>query len=224
MKKPMIYLCGPIHGLSTDGATGWRTLSAAKLAPEFEVLDPTRNREWAEFTDNEIVDRNLMDIRMARAVLRYFPIGGYSEGSPMETFFASFVEGIPVVTFSFVDPTPDHVVERDKLPVWTRRFTVKNLTSLDEAVDYLKDQWLLPHERGEQHVWHPYVIGGTMTVHARPEIPRILPYDPAEAGTRSWREAVSDAEPPKPVLDYVSGRRAAFEALRRHNKNVYSKL
>src|SRR5690606_20013125 len=223
MKKPMIYLCGPIHGLSIDGATGWRTLAAAKLAPEFEVLDPTRNREWSgtdysHFTDNEIVDRDLMDIRMARAVLRYFPIGGYSEGSPMETFFASFVEGIPVVTFSFVDQATDYVVERDKLPVWTRRFTVKNFTSLDEAVDYLKDQWLLPHERGEQHVPHPYVVG------AHPEIPRSLPYEPVEVGTRSWREAVSDAEPPKPVLDYVSGRRAAFEALRRHNKNVYSKL
>lgn len=134
--KPFIYLCGPIHGLTLEAASTWRQLAADLLLPEFDVLDPLRGKEWEGinprlYTDQEIVLRDLDDIRRSRAVLRYCP--GPSHGSDMETFYAKQI-GVPVVTFGHRDP-------REALSIWLRYHTVQNLAGLDDAVRYLKNFW-----------------------------------------------------------------------------------
>jgi hypothetical protein len=143
--KPLVYLCGPVHGLNYATANSWRDVAATQLAPEFDILSPLHNHGWdgtdrSHFTDAEIVTRGLAYIRRARAVLRYYS-GTSSEGSAMETLYAS-QQGVPVVTWGSAR-------QRAELPVWLRYHTVRNFAVLDDAVAYLKSDWLLPSEAVE---------------------------------------------------------------------------
>lgn len=138
---PRIYLAGPIHGLTQDQANNWRAQATALLAPEFGVLDPMSGKsfegtDYSHYTDDEIVVRDLLFIARARAVLRFVPYP--SEGSAMETFFASHNHGIPVVTWG-----PGQG-DRQKLSLWLRKFSVNNFETLEEAVAYLKGFWRYP--------------------------------------------------------------------------------
>lgn len=145
-KRPRIYLCGAIHGLTYPDATGWRQRAGQLLAPEFDVLDPTFHREYegvdySRYTDAEIKARDIAYIDRARAVLRYYQ-GTSSEGSAMETFYASHIRGIPVVTFGCSEP-------REDLSLWLRLHTVRNFFLLEDAVRFLKSSWLFPGEELE---------------------------------------------------------------------------
>lgn len=44
--KKLVYLCGPITGLSYAGATDWRAGVRDKLAPEIDALSPMRGKEY----------------------------------------------------------------------------------------------------------------------------------------------------------------------------------
>lgn len=146
-QKPFVYLCGPIDGHTHSSASIWRSAAATRLAPEFEVLNPLRGHEFegtdwrGKFTLNEVVTRDLTDIRRARVVLRHFDSIS-SEGSAMETFFAAHVCGLPVVTFGTT-------VTREGLPGWLQHHTVRHFALLNEAVAYVKAQYLLPGEEVE---------------------------------------------------------------------------
>jgi hypothetical protein len=148
--RPYIYLCGQIHGKTFNQANTWREVAEALLYPDFLVLNPLREKLFegqdsgrALYTDAEIVERDLADIRLARAVLRFYD-GTPSPGSDMETFYASR-RGIPVVTFGCKKT-------REELPVWVRAHTTRNFEQLGDATDYLKSFWLLPHEQRDSYV------------------------------------------------------------------------
>lgn len=160
MNRPSVYLCGPINGRSFTDAEGWRTAAERLLAPEFGVLNPLRGKEnkhtaanaatssyttqaaHENFTSREVVDRDLMDIRRCRAVIRYYDAP--SEGSPMEAFYATHVCGIPVVVINATQ-RPDA-----ELSLWLHHHAVRIVPTLDEAVAYLKKLWLYP---GEEQPW-----------------------------------------------------------------------
>jgi hypothetical protein len=143
---PLVYLCGAIGGRPVRDAVGWREVAAGLLAPEFGVLSPLRDmppsigatdagviapRETAQtYTDAEIVERDLMDIRRAYLVLRYYD--GPSEGSPMECAYARMF-GVPVVVYGIDDP-------RDASP-WLRYHSVRVLPTLEAAIAYIKTYW-----------------------------------------------------------------------------------
>jgi hypothetical protein len=140
---PLIYLCGPIHGLTFDTGNAWRTEATSLLQPEFGVLNPLRNKafegtDYSKYTDHELITRDLRDIRVSRAVLRFTPSA--SHGSDMETFYAAHVCNIPVVTFG-----PGQG-DRTKLSLWLRHHTVNNFEYLEDAVDYLKGMWTYPDD------------------------------------------------------------------------------
>lgn len=148
-KRPSVYLCGPIMGLQFGPANSWRARAEQLLAPEFSVLSPLRGKEGSaafangttQFSDQFIVQRDLADLRAARAVLRLFD-GTFSEGSAQETFYASRDLGLPVVTFGSDTP-------REQLSIWLRAHTVANVTSLEDAVAFIKAMYLLPGEEVE---------------------------------------------------------------------------
>lgn len=146
MQRPLIYLCGPIDGIRFVDAGSWRNKAAQLLAPEFGVLDPLHAHEYegtdySQYTDAQIKVRDLAYIGRSRAVLRGF-FGQSSEGSAMETFHASHHLGLPVVTFGTDTP-------RESLPLWLRLHTIRNFWDLDEAVTFLKREWLFPGEAVE---------------------------------------------------------------------------
>jgi len=144
---PLIYLCGPIGGRTIRDATGWREDATRQLAPEFRTISPLRDlvsdaeigngeriiaaRETSTtFTDAEIVERDLMDIRRCYLMLRHY--SGPSEGSPMECAYAR-VFRVPVVVSGVKDPAT--------VSPWLRYHAVKLLPTLKEAVEYIKSYW-----------------------------------------------------------------------------------
>lgn len=44
--KPMIYLAGPISGLSYNAATDWRRDFATRVGTDIQCLDPMRGKEY----------------------------------------------------------------------------------------------------------------------------------------------------------------------------------
>jgi hypothetical protein len=147
---PLVYLCGPIGGQTVQVALDWRLEAARLLAPEFRTLSPLRDADYrsadldpnrviaaretaSSFTDNEIVERDLLDIRRSYLVLRHY--SGPSEGSPMECAYAKMF-GVPVVVSGVTD-------SRSVSP-WLRYHAVRLMPSLTEAVQYIKSYWALP--------------------------------------------------------------------------------
>jgi hypothetical protein len=146
---PLVYLCGSIGGRTIQDALEWRRQAAKLLAPEFGVVSPLRDyetpldpdaarvtieaRETARrFTDAEIVERDLMDIRRSYLVLRHYL--GPSEGSPMECAYARMF-GVPTVVSGIPDATA--------ASPWLRYHAVRILPSVEEAIAYIKTYWAL---------------------------------------------------------------------------------
>lgn len=50
--KPLVYLAGPISGLTYAGATDWRQYAAKLLEPEIHALSPMRDKAFLAHLDN----------------------------------------------------------------------------------------------------------------------------------------------------------------------------
>jgi hypothetical protein len=147
-RRPLIYLCGSIGGRTLLEAREWRELATKLLAPEFGVISPIRDytteqlgtkndgrviapRETSrDFTDAEIVERDLQDIRRSFLVWRHYL--GPSEGSPMECAYAKMF-GVPVVVSGIADSAA--------ASPWLRFHSVRILHSLEDTADYIKRYW-----------------------------------------------------------------------------------
>jgi hypothetical protein len=146
--RPLIYLCGAIGDRPVHEAVAWRQEAAKLLSPEFHTLSPLRDfaddpraldsgviaaRETARaFTDAEIVERDLIDIRRSYLLLRHY--NGPSEGSPMECAYAK-VFGVPVVISG--------VANTNDVSPWMRYHAVRILPDLTSAARYIKKYWAL---------------------------------------------------------------------------------
>ncbi len=100
MSKPIVYLAGPISGLSYGQAVGWRFDLARTLGPYFEVLSPMRGKEGlasvqafsGEYPDHllsqaaAIVARDLTDVDRADLLIVKEPAG--SLGTAIEIGYA----------------------------------------------------------------------------------------------------------------------------------------
>jgi hypothetical protein len=133
MKK--IYLCGPIMDEKNGKARAWRKTATERLATDFIILDPMRRNFKDREVDsaNEIVEFDLQDVRDADIVLVNY--NKPSIGTAMEVFFASHDLGKFVVAFSpfkFKDCNP-----------WMVKFSTKILPSLESAVDYIREHFLI---------------------------------------------------------------------------------
>ena len=135
MKK--IYLCGPIMEEVGGGARTWRVVAKELLKREFVLLDPMRRNFKDREVDsaNEIVEFDLQDVRDADIVLVNY--SKPSIGTAMEVFYASHDLQRFVVAFS---PFPF----RHCSP-WMVRFCTKILPSLEEAVAYIREHFILQH-------------------------------------------------------------------------------
>ena len=129
-----IYLCGPIMDVTSDESTDWRSRAKEKLSGKFVVLDPMRRnfRDREIDSANEIVDFDLQDVRDADILLVNY--NKPSIGTSMEVFHASFNLGKFIIgfsPFSFKDCSP-----------WMVRFCTKILPSLEEAIAYIKENFV----------------------------------------------------------------------------------
>jgi nucleoside 2-deoxyribosyltransferase len=123
-RVPIVYLCGPITGLSLREARGWRRTVARALAGEAEVIDPTRDspdttrRSESAATQvlsakrllhgKHTIARDRYDIRRSDLVLACFlGIRSVSIGAVGEIFWADAM-GKPVVLVREADNIHNH--------------------------------------------------------------------------------------------------------------------
>ena len=135
MKK--IYLCGPIMDEKEGMAREWRQFAHEKLNDSFVILDPMRRNFKDREVDsaNEIVEFDLQDVRDADIILVNY--NKASIGTSMEVFYASHELGKFVVAFSpftFKNCNP-----------WMVKFCTKILPSLEEAVAYINEHFVVQH-------------------------------------------------------------------------------
>jgi len=135
--KKKIYLSGPIMDEHPELAATWRERAKQRLRDHFVLLDPMRRNFKDREVDsaNEIVEFDLQDVRDADIVLVNY--SKTSIGTAMEVFYAAHDLGKFVVAFSpfsFKDCSP-----------WMVKHCTKILPSLEDAIDYIGDNFIAQH-------------------------------------------------------------------------------
>jgi len=135
--KKKVYLSGPIMDEHPERAVTWREQAKAQLRDHFVLLDPMRRNFKDREVDsaNEIVEFDLQDVRDADILLVNY--SKTSIGTSMEVFFAAHDLGKFVVAFSpfgFQDCSP-----------WMVRYCTKILPSLEDALAYIRDNFITRH-------------------------------------------------------------------------------
>ncbi len=135
--RKKVYLRGPIMDEHEGAARAWRELAKKVLGKDFLLLDPMRRNFKDREVDsaNEIVEFDLQDVRDADILLVNY--SKTSIGTAMEVFFAAHDLGKFVVAFSpfcFQDCSP-----------WMVRYCTKILPSLDAAIGYIRDNFIVRH-------------------------------------------------------------------------------
>lgn len=139
LEKKKIYLSGPIMDEHPEMAKTWRERAAERLKGEFIILDPMRRNFKDREVDsaNEIVDFDLQDVRDADILLVNY--NKPSIGTSMEVFHAAHNLGKFVVAFSsfpFQECSP-----------WMVRYCTKILPALEEAIEYILNNFVIKHVR-----------------------------------------------------------------------------
>ena len=137
MSKKKIYLSGPIMDECPRAAATWRERATLALSEEFILLDPMRRdfKDREVDSANEIIEFDLQDVRDADILLVNY--NKPSIGTAMEVFFAAHDLGKFIVAFSpfsFQECSP-----------WMVRYCTKILPSLEEAIDYIRDNFISRH-------------------------------------------------------------------------------
>jgi len=123
-----VYLSGPIMYVSPEESYEWRKVAEEKLEG-FKVLNPLRRnfRDGELLSVNEIVEFDLADIRETDIVLVNY--SKPSIGTAMEVFYANQL-GKFIVAFT--------QLPRNDLNAWMVRHCTRIVSSLDEAINYIK--------------------------------------------------------------------------------------
>ena len=137
MSKKKIYLSGPIMDECPRAAATWRERATLALSEEFILLDPMRRdfKDREVDSANEIIEFDLQDVRDADILLVNY--NKPSIGTAMEVFFAAHDLGKFIVAFSpfsFQECSP-----------WMVRYCTKILPSLDAAIGYIRDNFIVRH-------------------------------------------------------------------------------
>ncbi len=135
--KKKIYLSGPIMDEHFDQAVSWREFAKQQLKDHFVLLDPMRRNFKDREVDsaNEIVEFDLQDVREADILLVNY--SKTSIGTSMEVFYAAHDLGKFVVAFSpfsFKDCSP-----------WMVRYCTKILPNLQDAIAYIRENFIIKH-------------------------------------------------------------------------------
>ena len=135
--RKKIYLSGPIMDETHTAAKTWREVAKQQLCDHFILLDPMRRNFKDREVDsaNEIVEFDLQDVRDADILLVNY--NNASIGTAMEVFYAAHDLGKFIVAFSpfsFQDCSP-----------WMVKYCTKILPSLENAVQYIRDNFVQRH-------------------------------------------------------------------------------
>jgi hypothetical protein len=155
-RKPVLYTCGPIDGVTPEWATDWRRLVKDSL-PTWTVLDPTEGKDLhaigvndSLYTPDEIVEADLAMVKRADVILMDWRklddgqlvaiINKYIDG---ESDYLDMPLGVGTICELWeAHRTGKQVVSFGTLRCgyWKRRATDKHFDTLTEAIEYLKGE------------------------------------------------------------------------------------
>lgn len=143
----LVYLAGPITGLTFSVANSWRQSIKDASHPSIEFLNPLRfdrddkeefeHREVAFNGMKNIVRRNYHDVQRSDMILAYF-----GECSPDNVSIGSVYElawgyALRIPTVAVISGLTDEVTMTEQRAMAQRPSTSYNHPYLKEAVDYL---------------------------------------------------------------------------------------
>jgi nucleoside 2-deoxyribosyltransferase len=122
----LIYLCGPINGLTDDEAKSWRDQckKVFSIQHSCRTIDPMRRDYRGKESDsvNEIVQLDKRDVRRSDAILAYCPAP--SVGTSMEILYAWQLDK-PVIAI---------VPDGSPVSPWLAYHSTKIVKTLDEGI------------------------------------------------------------------------------------------
>ena len=133
-----VYLSGGIAGMTFEEANVWRSQVTEQLRSfGIQALNPLRGRmflgtaEGEDFDPNELVQRDLRDIRNCDLVLVHMELP--SLGTSMEIWQAHYIEKKPVILVT----TNPHISGHP----WVRVASTKMFADMDKAIEYIVTRW-----------------------------------------------------------------------------------
>jgi len=146
-----VYLSGRILGLTYDEANNWR----AEVADGFEAvgigtINPLRRRVFftagdEDYTPNEIVTRDVQDVRDADLILVYLPYSTeFSTGTICEIWEA-YRQGKPIVLVSDDERLTKHP--------WLLVAVTRMFPDFKSAVKYIVTRWADLDEEMLPPIW-----------------------------------------------------------------------
>lgn len=140
-KKPTIYLCGKMSGLSWDEMNGWRLQAAEMLGDDFYVFNPCSfynfeilkklPKEKHNTFEREAKEFDLHVVRMSDLVLVNFDYAD-SIGSAIEIHVAHDTLNKPVIAFGGKDKGV-HPWMQASVSAWRN--------DLEDAINYIYRYW-----------------------------------------------------------------------------------
>ena len=137
MKKPKIYLCGKMQGLSLKEMNGWRKeiirLFKDTYCDNIHFENPVAyynfEMDRSQYTDKEVMDFDLYLVRNCSLIIVNLDYPD-SIGTAIEMFLASELH-IPVIGFGTREVHP-----------WMELSLSKRCKTMEEAVQYIVDFYL----------------------------------------------------------------------------------
>ena len=160
MRDFLVYLAGPISGLSFDGAQDWRTYASRKFPKEIRGISPLRCKESLRdkgiitnsypdsplTTDRGITARDRQDCTRADALL--VNLLGAKFASPGTSIEFGWADAHRIPTVVVMEPS-GNPYEHPMI----RELTGFRVSTLDEGIEVI-ESLLMPEGYGEPREWN----------------------------------------------------------------------
>jgi len=136
MKRPVVYLCGPMEAVTVAEAWAWRKTAKELLMEYCDVLDPCRRVHTFEARQmKRIFELDLRDIRGCDIVLANLNLmyDKPSHGTAQEMFYAHYVLRKPVIAFKS---------ELTKLHPFIENTTTEWRSTVEKACETIMEEYL----------------------------------------------------------------------------------
>lgn len=136
MRKPVVYLCGPMEAVSVEESRGWREIAISKLSDCCVLLDPCRRVHTFEARQmKRIFELDLRDIRDSDIVLANLNLmhDKPSHGTAQELFYAHYILRKPVIAFKS---------ELTKLHPFIENTTTEWRSTVEKACETILSEYL----------------------------------------------------------------------------------
>lgn len=143
MKNKLIYLCGPMTGLTIEQYSKWRKYvqnEFAEINPSWKCFNPADHFNFGDvekgiITDKQAMDIDLYHLKQSDIVLYYANDGGKSLGSMAEIAIA-YDHNIPIIC---TNPKSN----MQNLHPWIETMCNKIFDNLEDAIQFIVEHYFI---------------------------------------------------------------------------------